>query len=201
MSTFNIADYLRTPDSVTAEETEFLAQYKALNGAGVNASGVLTTALAWALATIPIFNGVKVWALAGGGPVANTVSVPPMELGEFLKKGAQGQEEYYYHLQFDSRDGRGERKMFEAAGLLKSFSHGWENGLASLLAEMHLDGNKFMDYVMESPMIQQSVKNRMDYVFADVPRTPRPVEDPFAPPIGLSPAQASDGDTSTNSGQ
>jgi hypothetical protein len=179
----------RDPGTVTPDEQVQLAKYVAPAQSGGNGNAELGVAarLADALDEIPLFAGIELAALVGGS-LGDAGAWPDGVFGTGLVgMGAQPGESYFLHLKFPQAK---TRDVHNVMGLLKSFSHGWEAGLASLLAELGYDGNTYMEVFSQAAPVQAGIKRAAADLFSPFTTEKPPVVDPFAQPTGLQPAGA-----------
>lgn len=178
----------RPADSVTAGELVQLAKFRApIDGDGQNAVLVTAADLGDALDEFPLFAGLKLGALVGGGGPNAGQWVDPVTLAELTAMGAQPDERYFLHFKFPQSK---TKDVHNVGLLLKHFSHGWEVGLSSLLSELGYDGNTYMQVFTDIPAVAVTLRAVGVGLFKLIPSTPRETPDPFAPPTGLSQGQA-----------
>jgi hypothetical protein len=139
--------------------------------------------LATALVQIPKFSGVMAFVLPGtfiAGPLPENA----MELSIAIKEGFGADDPCFIHFMFAD----GTRTIMNVGLLLKAFSHGWRNGLQTILLENFMDGRDPALFLTAETEVLQVLLAKAQSLFGEF-EEPKPEVDPFAIPTGLSPAQ------------
>jgi len=141
-----------------------------------NASVETTIELCTALASLKKFDGLMAYVLPGtylAGPLPEGA----IELATFLDEGAGVDDRLYLHVVFPSSNST----PINVGLLLKAFSHGWANGIQTILLEAYMDGGNPLITLAGASILQRAISAYALSVFGPFAAPSAPT-DPFAQP-------------------